>query len=71
MTEVQLKLVKTKKYQMELAEDRVQDGVSMTPAEAEEVAYFRQLVEAKAARQIMLQRIMTELADLEEISSAA
>jgi hypothetical protein len=71
MTERRLKLVKTRRYDKEQISQR-QVPVSLSPAEAEEAAYFRQLVEARAARQVMLQQIIAELAaDLDEIAPAA
>lgn len=44
---------------------------SLTPAEAEEVARFKALVAAKAARQAMLRQIMAELDELDDIPPAA
>lgn len=47
------------------------DEVQMTPAEAEEAARFKRLAADKAARRLMLEQLMAELADLDDLSSAA
>jgi hypothetical protein len=46
-------------------------AVEMTPAEAEEAARFRRMAADKAARQVMLEQLMAELAEFDELSSAA
>lgn len=70
MTERQLRLIKFEKNRTQpLSQSR--PPALLTAAEEAEAAYFRQLVEERAARQMMLQRIMAELSDLDEISPAA
>lgn len=57
-----------------IAEDGAVDtdeGVTMTPAEAAEAARFRRMAADKAARQVMLEQIMAELAEFDDLSSAA
>jgi|GEM_PF-2871519 len=49
----------------------VDDGMQMTPAEAAEAARFRRMAADKAARQVMLEQIMAELAEFDDLSSAA
>lgn len=66
MTDRELKLIKGNGQLRQR-----QPGVTLTPAEAEEGAYFKELAAARAARQAMLQRIMAELEELDEMSSAA
>lgn len=44
---------------------------ALTSAEAEEVARFKAMVAAKAARQAMLQQIMAELDELDDFPPAA
>ncbi len=46
-------------------------AVEMTPAEAEEAARFRRMAADKAARRVMLEQLMAELAEFDELSSAA
>ena len=70
MTERQLKLIKPYKNKPESMVQRPKP-VPLSPAEEVEAAYFRTMVEARAARQVMLERIMAELTDLDEISPAA
>lgn len=66
MTDRELKLIKGNGQRRQ-----GQPGVTLSPAEAEEATYFKELAAAKAARQVMLQRIMAELEELDEMSSAA
>ncbi len=70
MAERQLKLVKFERKRTQPLSQSHPSG-PLTAAEEAEAAYFRRLVEERAARQMMLQRIMAELAELDEISSAA
>jgi hypothetical protein len=79
MTETKLKLVKNQA----LSDSKVADNQSsrltphvsrlppLTPEERAEAARFRALTAAKAARQAMLHRIMSELQELDEAQSAA
>ena len=70
MTDRELRLIKRNGHNgMQRCQD--QPSVSLTPAETKEGAYFKKLVAARAARQAMLERIMAELEELDEISSAA
>ncbi|MEW5956315.1 MAG: hypothetical protein AB1801_01230 [Chloroflexota bacterium] len=78
MTERKLKLVKTEKRMVgrrtkakQLAPRLVAAPVALTEAEAAEAARFRELVQARAARQAMLRRIIAELEDLDEMWPAA
>lgn len=66
MAETQLKLVKRKSTVIRKAA-----VPSLTPEERDEAARFKALTAAKAARQAMLHRIMSELQELDEIESAA
>jgi hypothetical protein len=66
MAETQLKLVKSKSVAKVKAA-----APGLTPEERDEAARFKALTAAKAARQAMLHRIMSELQELDEIESAA
>lgn len=70
MTDRELKLIKRNGHHGSQPRNG-QRAVTLTPAEAEEGAYFKELAAARAARQAMLQRIMAELEDLDEKSTAA
>jgi hypothetical protein len=70
MTDRELKLIKRNGHNGAHS-CQGQPAVTLTPAEAEEGAYFKELAAARAARQAMLQRIMAELEELDEMSSAA
>lgn len=50
---------------------KLHSGPGLTPAEAAEAARFRAMIAARAARQAMLHRIMSELQELDEVSPAA
>ena len=86
MTERNLKLIKSDKSQPTPAVDGEGEAKPPAPrlvplpaqpaAEADvlteaEAARFRELIEARAARQAMLRRIIAELEDWDEIWSAA
>lgn len=66
MAETQLKLVKSKSAVIGKVA-----APSLTSAERDEAARFKALTAAKAARQAMLHRIMSELQELDDIESAA
>lgn len=66
MAETRLKLVKSKSAFIGKAA-----VPALTPEERDEAARFKALTAAKAARQAMIHRIMSELQDLDEIGSAA
>jgi len=70
MTNRELRLIKGNRHNG-VQRRQVQPSVPLTPAEAEEGAYFKELASARAARQAMLERIMAELEELDEISSVA
>ena len=70
MAEIKLKLIKNQKNQAPISHSTSPIS-SLTPAEQAEVARFKALTATKAARQAMLQRIMSELQDLDETQSAA
>ncbi len=70
MTDRELKLIKRNGHH-KAQPHQDQPSATLTPAEAKEGAYFKELVAARAARQAMLQRIMAELEELDEMSSAA
>jgi hypothetical protein len=70
MTERQLKLIKFERNGTQPL-SQSQPPVPLTAAEQAEATYFRKLVEERAARQMMLHRIMAELSELDEISPAA
>ena len=70
MAERQLRLIKFDRNGTQPLRQS-QPPAPLSEAEEAEAAYFRQLVEERAARQMMLQRIMAELSELDEISPAA
>jgi hypothetical protein len=77
MAETKLKLIKNqntfvgKRAEAKTRAPRVTAVPALTPEERAEAARFKALTAAKAARQAMLHRIMSELQELDEVESAA
>ncbi|MBI1879137.1 MAG: hypothetical protein HYR94_13105 [Chloroflexi bacterium] len=81
MAETKLKLVKTRKNISKAADTKTRPAAQRVPpltavpslsqAERAEAARFKALTAAKAARQAMLHRIMSELQELDESQPAA
>lgn len=77
MAETKLKLIKNqnaftgKRVESKTHAPRITAAPALTPEEHAEAARFRALTAAKAARQAMLHRIMSELQEVDEIEPAA
>jgi hypothetical protein len=77
MAETKLKLIKnqnslnSKRAEAQTHAPRIAAAPTLTPEENAEAARFKALTAAKAARQAMLHRIMSELQEVDEIEPAA